>query len=393
MHEARPRVGHPKEEFMIRLSPLLVALGLAVGIVVSLPAAGQAVSRGATLYAAHCTGCHGTNPRNDPHAPWGARLGAGNPTVVIGSFDEQSMKSLRSRFVFPADANDLAAYLGSVFQSSPPPAAGRLTLPSPGSFAGAAIGSMASPQAFTLGNAGSGSLKVTRVTSSNPSEFAIAFDTCTATTLPPGGNCTVGIGFAPSAIGARSATISVANDGSTGTQSFAVYGTGAPPLVPVAPTTPAVEYVHAGTGHFFVTATPAEIAALDAGGLAGWSRTGLSFTVYADAAGGGASVCRFYTAAFPPASAHFYASSEAECEALKRSGDWTFEGKVFATLAPAADGSCAAATLPVYRLYNNGLSGAPNHRYTTDLGVRAAMIALGHTPEGAGMGVSWCVPQ
>lgn len=33
-----------------------------------------------------------------------------------------------------------------------------------------------------------------------------------------------------------------------------------------------------------------------------------------------------------------------------------------------------------------------NHRFTTDLGVRAQMIALGYVPEGAGIGVTMCSP-
>jgi hypothetical protein len=37
-------------------------------------------------------------------------------------------------------------------------------------------------------------------------------------------------------------------------------------------------------------------------------------------------------------------------------------------------GSCAAGLTLVYRLYNNGQGGAPSHRYTTDVTVRAQII-------------------
>ena len=47
--------------------------------------------------------------------------------------------------------------------------------------------------------------------------------------------------------------------------------------------------------------------------------------------------------------------------------------------------------LPLYRLYNDGMGGAPNHRYTTSLTVRAAMIEAGWIPEGSGIGVIGCV--
>ena len=60
---------------------------------------------------------------------------------------------------------------------------------------------------------------------------------------------------------------------------------------------------------------------------------------------------------------------------------------------PDPAGNCPAGTRPVYRLYNNGQGAAPNHRFTTDLGTRAAMILVkGWIPEGYGVGVSMCSP-
>ena len=47
---------------------------------------------------------------------------------------------------------------------------------------------------------------------------------------------------------------------------------------------------------------------------------------------------------------------------MKASADWGFEGEVFHVGLPDAQGNCAAGTQPVYRLYNNGKNGAPNHR-------------------------------
>jgi hypothetical protein len=72
---------------------------------------------------------------------------------------------------------------------------------------------------------------------------------------------------------------------------------------------------------------------------------------------------------------------------------WGFEGEVFYTQNPDVAGNCPVNTVPVYRMYNNGQSGAPNHRYTTDLNVRAQMLAQGWVPEGAGtIGVIMCSP-
>jgi hypothetical protein len=73
--------------------------------------------------------------------------------------------------------------------------------------------------------------------------------------------------------------------------------------------------------------------------------------------------------------------------------DWQFEGDVFYSPLPDANGECAAGTVPVYRLYNNGLGGAPNHRFTTSQAVRAQLLASGYIAEGTGVGVGMCSPQ
>jgi hypothetical protein len=48
----------------------------------------------------------------------------------------------------------------------------------------------------------------------------------------------------------------------------------------------------------------------------------------------------------------------------------------------------------LYRLYNNGQGGAPNHRLTTDRATRDAMTAQGWVAEGAGPDTVYgCVPK
>jgi len=105
-------------------------------------------------------------------------------------------------------------------------------------------------------------------------------------------------------------------------------------------------------------------------------------------------VCRFYSVAFGPKSAHFYTPLADECTRLKTSPDWTFEGEVFAIAGSRADGTCNAGTVPVYRLYNNGEGGAPNHRYTSVAAIRDAMVAAGWILEGNGPGLAFmCAPE
>lgn len=96
-----------------------------------------------------------------------------------------------------------------------------------------------------------------------------------------------------------------------------------------------------------------------------------------------------------PKSSHFYAPRGLGCEStIAGFPDWTLEDdKLFAALLPDASGACPAATLPVYRLYNNGQGGAPNHRFVTSLDDRQTMLGQGWIAEGAGIGVGMCVPS
>jgi hypothetical protein len=168
-----------------------------------------------------------------------------------------------------------------------------------------------------------------------------------------------------------------------------------PAPAPAPPTkAQAIEYYYSAFDHYFVTADPTEISALDGGMFPGWQRTGEAFNVYSNASVDSASVCRFFSAAFAPKSSHFYTPDAGECSIVKQNGGWLLEGDVLSAPVPDQTGNCPAGTQPVYRLYNNGEGAAPNHRYTTSLATRAQMIANGWVPEGYGpVGVIMCAPQ
>jgi Repeat of unknown function (DUF5648) len=160
----------------------------------------------------------------------------------------------------------------------------------------------------------------------------------------------------------------------------------------------AVEYYYAAWNFYFVTASPAEIAALDGGAFGGlWKRTGQQFNVYllAGAPASSSTVWRFFSTIFAPKSSHFYTANVAEYNTLVAENGigWQLEGPVFSTPMPASDGTCPAGSIPIYRMYNNGQGGAPNHRFTTDINLRAQMLTAGWIPEGQGIGVGFCSPQ
>lgn len=155
-----------------------------------------------------------------------------------------------------------------------------------------------------------------------------------------------------------------------------------------------VEYYHAGLDHYFVSALPADIAALDSGTLKGWVRTGLTFKAHDAPAAGTSPVCRFY---IPPAQgdSHFYSASPAECaEVAAKFPAFSYEspGVMYVGLPDAATGACPVGWTAVYRLWNNRADS--NHRYTADRSARADMLARGYVAEGYGAdGVAMCSPN
>ena len=151
------------------------------------------------------------------------------------------------------------------------------------------------------------------------------------------------------------------------------------------PTGTAVEYYHAEFDHYFITAFPDEQAVLDGGAFGGaWKRTGESFTVWTKGSAISPATCRFFSTNFAPKSSHFYTPFSVECSSVKTSPDWQFEAVAFFMELTDANGNCLPGTTPIYRLYNNGAGGAPNHRYTTNRTVFDQMVAKGWVPEGNG---------
>jgi uncharacterized protein (DUF1800 family) len=135
------------------------------------------------------------------------------------------------------------------------------------------------------------------------------------------------------------------------------------------PTATVVEFHNAALAHYFVTASAAEAAMLDAVGVPGWIRTGVTFRAW-DAEGqrgGTRPVCRFFGTPGAGPNSHFYTADAAECEAVKRNPDWIYEGIAFHVELPAA-GTCPADTQPVWRIFRPGRTVVDsNHRFLPDL--------------------------
>lgn len=151
-----------------------------------------------------------------------------------------------------------------------------------------------------------------------------------------------------------------------------------------------VEYYNRAYGHYFMTANGEEMQSLDLAPEQPWKRTGKSFSVWNQVAAELSDVCRFWSGqTFAPKSSHFYTPYAAECAGLRQPGSvWTYEGNAFSLRLPEGPPgatTCPEGSRPLYRAYNNGIGGAPNHRYTTEVGVLDSMVRQGWTMEGDGV--------
>jgi len=153
----------------------------------------------------------------------------------------------------------------------------------------------------------------------------------------------------------------------------------------------AIEYYHTVFGHYFITADPGEIAGLDGGAYGGvFIRTGQQFYAWDGPRPGTVDVCRFFTTPgnFGTKSSHFYTGDAFECALVKTNPNWVYE-KIAFFIKPPAAGVCTGFNNPVYRLYNNGMTGAPNHRFTRDLAIyNDFSTTQGWAPEG----IRFCEP-
>ena len=150
-----------------------------------------------------------------------------------------------------------------------------------------------------------------------------------------------------------------------------------------------IEFYHAAFNHYFMSADPAEINALDTGYFTGWARTGYQFKAYATGSSAGPSqnpVCRYYGLPSAGIDSHFYSASSVECWEVNQyyGTEWQIESdNVFQIDLPnTTTGACPAGTIPVYRVFNGHHDA--NHRYMTSRSVRAQMEALGWIREGYG---------
>ena len=118
--------------------------------------------------------------------------------------------------------------------SAPPPTPLPAVSLSPTSltFGSQNVGSSSAAQGVTLSNTGNGALSVTSIslTRTNAGDFSQT-NTC-GSSVTAGGNCSISVKFAPTAAGARSASVAISDNGGTTLQTVSLTGTGVMPPTP-----------------------------------------------------------------------------------------------------------------------------------------------------------------
>ena len=94
-------------------------------------------------------------------------------------------------------------------------------------FASQNVGTTSAPQVVTLSNVSGTAMSITgiAITGTNSTDFAVSSTTC-GSTLAGKSNCTISVTFTPTASGARSAAVTVSDNGGGTSQSAALSGTG-----------------------------------------------------------------------------------------------------------------------------------------------------------------------
>lgn len=163
------------------------------------------------------------------------------------------------------------------------------------------------------------------------------------------------------------------------------------------------EYLYAPLDYYFLTSRDNEKQILD--NIAGWSRTGNSFTVLANNDPGTKGITRYFfdkVARGESRGTHFYTLVATEKSALDALNPTNapLPGKPYSedidsfAYLPAVEGiggSCAAGQQPLYRAFRGPIHfpDDANHRFTTDIGLYNALVGLGWDGEG----VKACLPR
>jgi len=142
--------------------------------------------------------------------------------LYAGSPDLYTVSLATGELTLVAPISPLDQLRGMEFVDGGPPAPGVALAPSPLAFGNQVINTTSTSQAGTLTNVGSATLTIASIAASG--DFAQT-NSCGAS-LAPAASCVISVTFTPTALGARSGSLSVASNAATSPNLVALSGTG-----------------------------------------------------------------------------------------------------------------------------------------------------------------------
>jgi hypothetical protein len=159
----------------------------------------------------------------------------GHPGNNLAVIDDGTGKAQDSFLEIPAvgaaGGDPLPTFLGIFPEVEPAPIdlqAVPFLSPDALDFGAQAVGSTSTPQSVTITNIGAGDLRVNSITvqGANARDFTLASGTCLGTSVPTDGACVINLRFRPSALGTRSAQLTVTTNAIDSVRTVALSGTG-----------------------------------------------------------------------------------------------------------------------------------------------------------------------
>lgn len=237
------------------------------------PALAADAVRGKTLYnnttPTACAVCHGADvSKNQNKILNGKSASVIQSAINNGAGGMGMFKSTLSA----TDVADIAAYI-----ANPNATAAVATIavaPTTVTFASQAVSTSSATQTVTVSNSGTAALSLSAITlgGSNPGDFTQGGTCAVATPVAAGSSCSLTLGFLPTAMGSRSATVTLASNASNGSATINLSGSATAAPAAVAGIAPAslsfgAALVGSATSAQTVTVTNSGTAALSLSGL------------------------------------------------------------------------------------------------------------------------------
>jgi hypothetical protein len=345
-------------------------------------------------------GCHASDPLGNQNR---IRNGA-NPAAILAAINAVPAMRFLSNAVSSQARQDLAAYISNPPQ---PPVRAFEISPAVIDFANTTASTSSAARVIAVKNTGQTSRDLL-VTSTNP-DFRFTASTCEhppfdiVSIIAPGETCLFSLSFVPRAVGTHTGSILVSSRGDAQVgQTVLVSGLGTPSTTLIGALKTMTEYRYVPLDYFFITSRENEKTLLDT--IAGFERTGQSFSVYSQPESGTVAISRYYFDKVAKAGvrgSHFFTSDSDEKRLLlllnptnaplpRLPYNEATEDFVVRPILSGSIKTCAAGLVPVYRLFrgNSRFPDDPNHRFTTSKTIYDDFVNRGWDGEG----VTMCTP-